>query len=162
MKRIIYIFDSATSLLSLSQIDYFKDKEKYNIEIIGIIDDSIKINIDPYIHFDRLYIIKSKKEYNNPCLLDYNDLIQQTQNEFIQKEHVAIISYGEFTALVAAKLRDKFKISGATIKDANLFRNKVEMKRCVSKNAKVPKCYNFDFSQYYKNKKITLINSVKL
>lgn len=152
-KKIIYLFDSATSIASLELVEFLRKRDKLGIEAIGVIDDSIKISNVWKQYLDKMYVIKGQQRIDDPCFLNKDAIVNKIKHEFDSKTEIAIVSYGEYTSIVAAELRSIFNISGPTLDEVMPFRNKVLMKDIVSKLVRVPKYTKFDKKRYIKDKK---------
>lgn len=152
-RKIIYLFDSATSITSLELVEFLKKRHELEIEAIGIIDDSMIVSNSWEQYLDKLYVIKGQQKIDDPCVLNSSAIVNKINHEFDSKKEIAIVSYGEYTSIVAAELRNIFNISGPSIDEVMPFRNKVLMKDIISKLVRTPKYTIFDKDQYTQDKK---------
>jgi len=75
---------------------------------------------------------------------------------------IAIVTNDETAIIPAAKLREKFKIEGATVQTSELFIDKIKMKERVAKNGiRIPKFISFNPVEYAKDKEHYINNILK-
>lgn len=88
-----------------------------------------------------------------------NNLIREKKLDVAE---IAIVTNDETAIIPAAKLREKFKIDGATVQISELFIDKLKMKERVAKNGiRVPKFIPFNPVEYAKNKEHYINNILK-
>ncbi|KAF1366606.1 ATP-grasp domain-containing protein [Yokenella regensburgei] len=152
MKKIIYIFDSATSLKSLPLVEFLVDRKNLGIEAVGLIDDSVVCEPGCSPLLDRLHVVKAVTHEDDPCYLDPAACIAALANEVQNPAETVIISYGEYTSLIAAELRRVFGIAGPQADNVLPFRDKLRMKEQVAPHARVPAFRHFDKTAYFADK----------
>lgn len=147
MRRLIYLFDSESSINSLRLVSFFQDREP-GIELIAIVDAGIADRSRLSALFDRHYVIPTTSAPSDPCPMALSDVVAAAQAEFIGCSDIRVIGYGEYTPLVAAGLREHFNLDGMRVQEALVFRDKLVMKSVVGNAVRVPKNMRFDRVAY--------------
>lgn len=147
MRRLIYLFDSESSISSLRLVSFFQDREP-GIELIAIVDTGIADRSRLSALFDRHYVIPTTFDPLDPCPIALSDVVAAAQAEFIGCSDIRVIGYGEYTPLVAAGLREHFNLDGMRVQEALAFRDKLVMKSVVGNAVRVPKNMRFNRAKY--------------
>ena len=148
MKRVIYLFDSATSLKGLPVVRHLSERTKNKIETIAVLDKDISGGEEWKKFFDRFYIISPTKNPLDPCMMSLEEVAETIEHELTLPESTLIVPFGEYTSTLAAQLRERYSIPGHTVSQALPFRDKLKMKQLVKNNAKVPSFAAFDKKKY--------------
>lgn len=147
MRRLIYLFDSATSIRSLELVSFFQEREP-EIELVAIVDEGAADRPRLSLRFDRHYIVPTVLSPLDPCPMALSDVVAAARTEFTDCSDIRVIAYGEYTPLLAAELRRLFDLDGMSLQDAIVFRDKIVMKDVVGKSVRVPKSMRFDREKY--------------
>ena len=98
--------------------------------------------------------------FSEEALEDILDNLIREKN--LDVSEIAIVTNDETAIIPAAKLREKFKIEGATVQISELFIDKIKMKERIAKNGiRIPKFISFNPVEYAKGKEYYINNILK-
>lgn len=146
-EKVIYLFDSASSIRSLGLVDHFANRDG-SMDLVAVVDSSIVDEVMLEKYFDRHYVVPAFVQPETPCLMRLSDVVEATAQEFDCRGPVRVVSYGEYTPLVAAGLRERFDVPGPKTDCVVPFRDKLVMKREIGKAVRVPEHEAFDRDAY--------------
>jgi len=157
----IFLIGSGIGMLDFYNFNQLKMRHKLNL--IAIVNKDIVSNfpIKQKDYFDQIYPVASNK-VASLSHLDFSaveDVVKQELIKITDPSKIRIFPFNEYNILLAAQLREKFEIPGASSDLLKPFRDKVVMKNILNgNNIRTPKFISLDMKNikintedYFKN-----------
>lgn len=160
-KTLIILFEAQMSTHYLQYTELLLERKALGIRSVAVFNVDSGVFEGKEKIFDEWHELP---EYNNAsesaplefeCLLGMDDIAKIVDEELSRVDHpsqVEVLSFGEYTLSLAAKVREKFNMKGPSLEDVTLFRDKVLMKDMIKDVVRVPKYTTIERALFKQNK----------
>ncbi|GGR50920.1 ATP-grasp domain-containing protein [Streptomyces netropsis] len=148
---VFYFFDSASSIRAFGRLDLPKERQALGLTTVCVTSDDVVGADFVSDAFDHLFVLPAQPSPYDPGCIDVAaalDCVTRVCGPDFDRDSVTVISCGEYTPLAAAQVREKLGIPGASVSEANGFRDKLAMKHAVAATVTVPKNVPFDRDRF--------------
>ncbi|MFC7307912.1 acetyl-CoA carboxylase biotin carboxylase subunit family protein [Streptomyces monticola] len=158
-RTVFYFFDSASSIRAFDRLRFPHERDGLKLTTVCVTSDDVIPASHHSDAFDHIFVLPAHPSPYDPCCLDAGaamECVTQVCGPDFRPEAVSVVSCGEYTALVAAQVREKLGIPGPSVNEATGFRDKLRMKEVVGASVTTPKNLPFQRARFLREREAYL------